>query len=1073
MLVSIGASALDNPLWIRGTAISPDGATLAFTYRGDIFTVPATGGRAHQLTSNSAYDSSPCWSPDGSKIAFRSDREGSDDIYIVDSKGGTARRLTTGSGSETPLAFLNDSTLLFQSSATAAKEVSVPPFMPMTYSLRIDRADARPALYLPLAMPSVDVRPDGTLIYQDKKGYENSLRKHERSSGTSDIWTYDGKDFRKLTSFNGHDLCPRWAEEEGVYYYISEKDGTLNVYRGFTDGRPDIQLTEFKEHPVRNLSAASNGTLAFTWDGEPYVMKPGAKPEKINVSIVTDDYDSDKVKAIRRSGASNMAVSPDGDEVAFVLRGDIYVTSTKYKTTKRITNTPGQERCLDFSADGRTLVYDSDRDGKWQIFTTTIVNPDEKKFAYATELKEELLYSGDNSAQQPLYSPDGKHVAFLDNRTAIMVIDTDTKKVNTALDGKFNYSYSDGDVPFEWSPDSKWLFASYIGTGGWNNQDIVLISRDGKTVVDLTESGYSDVNPRWALDGKALLYSSGKYGMKSQASWGNQSDIMLMVLDGDAWDDFNMTEEEAALKEKAEEDEKEKSDSKDDKNGKKKDKKKDKKSGKKQKAAEETISPDQFDLANRRYRTRRLTDMSNFIGEYYLSKKGDKLYYTASTADGSRALYKRDLKKGETEVLTKGVSGMLVPDRKGENLFVLSYNGMSKVELATGDKKNIEFEAFYDRKPSLEREYIYDHMLTQVREKFYDEKMHGVDWKKYGDHYRKFLPHIDNSRDFAELMSEILGELNASHTGASAYPDGPSMSTAQLGAVFDDNHKGAGLLVAEILPRGPLSKKAAGIEAGDIILAIDGDTIEAGSDYYPMLEGKAGKKVNLLVKKKNGTSKTTAVRPLSGGGLQQLLYQRWVEHNENVVDSISGGKVGYVHVRGMDDSSFRTVYDRLLGRYRNCEAVVVDTRYNGGGWLHNDIALLLGGKEYVRYTPRGHYIGSDPFSQWTKPSVMLVNESNYSDAHGTPYVYQTLGIGEVVGAPVPGTMTAVWWEGQIDPDIVFGIPQVTSIGVKEGHALENHQLNPDVLIYNNPGELIQGKDAQLEGAVRRLMEKLK
>ena len=173
----------------------------------------------------------------------------------------------------------------------------------------------------------------------------------------------------------------------------------------------------------------------------------------------------------------------------------------------------------------------------------------------------------------------------------------------------------------------------------------------------------------------------------------------------------------------------------------------------------------------------------------------------------------------------------------------------------------------------------------------------------------------------------------------------------------------------------------------------------------------------------------------------------------------------------MDTPSYLTTYDRLLGKYRNCDAVVVDTRYNGGGWLHNDIALLLGGKEYVRYMPRGRYVGSDPFSQWTKPSVMLVNESNYSDAHGTPYAYQTLGIGDVVGAPIPGTMTAVWWETQIDPNIIFGIPQVTSMDMN-GNVLENRQLTPDVVIYNQPGEIINGKDAQLEGAVKHLLNKV-
>ena len=319
-------------------------------------------------------------------------------------------------------------------------------------------------------------------------------------------------------------------------------------------------------------------------------------------------------------------------------------------------------------------------------------------------------------------------------------------------------------------------------------------------------------------------------------------------------------------------------------------------------------------------------------------------------------------------------------------------------------------------------------------------------------------------------MSEILGELNASHTGSGHRGNGASLQTAELGAFFDPAYEGDGLKVTEVLPRGPLAAKKVDVKPGDVILSIDGKTIEAGKDYYPLLEGKGGKKTRLEIKRANGKTDFAEIKPMQRWYMSDHLYQRWVEHNQAVVDSLSGGKIGYVHVEGMDGSSFQTVYDQLLGKYRNCDAVIVDTRFNGGGWLHNDIALLLGGKEYVRFMPRGKYIGSEPFSQWTKPSVMLVNESNYSDAHGTPFVYQTLGIGDVVGAPIPGTMTAVWWETQIDPSLYFGIPQVTSVDMK-GNVLENHQLNPDVLIYNNPGDELRGNDAQLAGAVKHLLSK--
>ena len=269
-----------------------------------------------------------------------------------------------------------------------------------------------------------------------------------------------------------------------------------------------------------------------------------------------------------------------------------------------------------------------------------------------------------------------------------------------------------------------------------------------------------------------------------------------------------------------------------------------------------------------------------------------------------------------------------------------------------------------------------------------------------------------------------------------------------------------------------MAAKSAGIDTGDVILSIDGVTIEPESDYLPLLEGKAGKKVRLGVRKPDGKISYATVKPISTGAQSSMAYDRWVERNEQIVDSISGGKIGYVHVQGMNGDSYQVVYDRILGKYRNCDAVVVDTRHNGGGWLHNDLAVLLNGKEYVTFQPRGRKIGHEPFAQWTKPSVMLVDESNYSDAHGSPYTYQYLGIGDVVGAPIPGTMTAVWWETQIDPSLIFGIPQVTNVAV-DGTVLENTQLNPDVIIYNAPADVEKGIDSQREGAVSHLRNKTK
>lgn len=553
-----------------------------------------------------------------------------------------------------------------------SRESSRAPFLNQTWKLDISEPGLRPQLFLSLPMGAASVSESGKVLYQDKKGFENIWRKHERSSGTSDIWLYDNGRFTQLTKFNGHDLNPVWKADGNSFFFISEEDGTLNVYEATADGKSKKQLTKFAKHPVRHLSAAGNGTLAFSWDGDIYTMRPGSEPQKLAVEIIADQYDGDRVKYFTDRGATTMAVSPSGNELAFVIRGDVYVTDAKYKTTKRITDTPAQERYVSFSKDGRTLVYDSDRDGYWQLFTATIQNPDEKQFAYATEIVEEPLYKCATAAQQPVFSPDGNKIAFLEDRTEIRVIDPKTKKVNTALDGKYNYSYTDGDVSFSWSPDSKWLLADYIGIGGWNNTDIALVKADGTEVIDLTESGYSDGNAKWVLGGKAITYHTGKYGMKSQGSWGNQGDILMMALDGEAWDNFNATEEEIALMEKAEKEKKEKEEKA--KEGDKKDKKKGKKDDKKDDKSKDLT----FDLANRKHRMARLTGSSAFVGDYFMNPKGTKFYYVARATEGGYNLMERDLKKGDTKVLIKGVSGGIETDAKGENIFLITGSGLKR-----------------------------------------------------------------------------------------------------------------------------------------------------------------------------------------------------------------------------------------------------------------------------------------------------------------------------------------------------------------------------------------------------------
>lgn len=971
----------------------------------------------------------------------------------MDANGGIPKRVTTNSGSEYPLRWKDNYTIMFKASIMpTAKSIIFAGSYPQVYTVGMD--GGRPKLFSDITMDALDINASGDVIYIDRKGYEDEWRKHHRSPITRDVWLKSGDSFRKLTSFDGEDRDPVWASDGKSFYYLSEQSGTLNVYHRTLDGK-ETQITNHEKNPVRFLSAASDGTLCYGYDGEIYTVRNGGQPQKTAIRIAADTEGKELIRQIRNSGAYNIKLSPNGKEIGFVMHGDVYVTSIEYRTTKQITNTPEQERYIDFSPDGRTIIYDSERNGVWQIYATTMKNKDEKQFAYATELVEERLTQSDQTSFQPKFSPDGKQIAFWENRGTLRVMDAKGKNVKTAMDGKFVYSYSDGDIDFTWSPDSKWLLSSYIGVGGWNNSDIALVNASGNGEIhNLTESGYNESNAKWVLDGKAMLFCSDRAGYRSHGSWGAEYDAYLMFFDLEAYERYRMNKEERALaKENMTEKEK-------------------KKEEKKEEKEKKEMEPLKFDLENCRDRIVRLTVTPSFLGDILLDKDGENIYYNVAFEKGMD-LWHRDLMTGNTELLIKNVgNGEMMFDKSYKEIYLAADGGIKKVTPQSKAVKNIEFEAQFNYQPYKERAYMFDHVWRQVKDKFYDKNIHGVDWEGYRKTYERFLPYINNNHDFQEMLSEMLGELNASHTGARYSGSWASLQTASLGLFFDEDYTGDGLKIAEVIKGSEIACKQTDVKSGCIIEKIDGTEIKAGMDYFPLLDGKIGKPVRLTIRPKSGRSFDVTTKGMSMNAVDDLLYKRWVDRNRQLVDSLSGGRLAYVHVKAMNSESFRTVYRELLSdKNRNREAVIVDDRHNGGGWLHDDLCTLLNGKEYQNFMPRGNYIGRDPFNKWTKPSCVLICEDDYSNGHGFPMVYKTLGIGKLIGTPVAGTMTAVWWETMIDNTMVFGIPQVGCMTL-DGKYAENTQLNPDITVYNTPEDFLNGNDRQLKAAIEEMMKQI-
>jgi Tol biopolymer transport system component/C-terminal processing protease CtpA/Prc len=1046
--------------WMRYPAISPDGKSIAFTFKGDIYKVASSGGTAMPLTTHTANDYAPVWSHDGKQIAFASDRYGNYDIYVISAEGGEAKRLTFHSANETPYTFTaDDKAIIFGAARQDAASNRQFPTGALPELYEVPAAGGRPIQILTTPAENVQTSRDGQfLIYEDRKGQENQWRKHHTSAVARDIWIYDTKagTHTQLTTFAGEDRNAVFADGDKAFYYLSEESGNFNIHKMSLGSGKSQQLTSFKGVPVRFLSSSTTGTLAFGFDGQIYTMaSSGGSPKKVDITVTADNKaNNERIMAVN-NGARDLVVSPTGKEVAFVYRGDVFVNSVEGGGTKRITTTPETETGVEFAPDGKSLIYASERGGKWGIFEARRTRDAEPYFFASTVVREAPVVSNEHQNTHPAYSPDGKELAFLEDRNTLKVLNLATKQTRTLLTDKELFG---GDHNFQWSPDSKWIVFD-LDVPGIAPGEIGLVNADGKSaVVNLTQSGFNDARGKWILGGKAMMWFSNRDGLKSVAQSGQaQQDAYAMFFDRDAWERFRLTKDEFTLVKEA-----------DDKLAKTK--------ADSAKAKADSVRAEKkdlvLDLDGLDARKARLTIASSALGDALVSKDGETLYYLARFEKGLN-LWSTVLRTKETKMLLtlNANGGNMAWDKEQKYIFLLADGSISRIDpsSATVKRDMVAMSGEEALDVDAERAAMFDHVWRRTRDTFYSKGYHGIDWVGLRPVYAKYLPYIGNNFEFAEMMAEMLGELNISHSGATFNQTNPNDdATASLGVFYDQTYTGLGAKVVEVIKDGPLDRHDINIKPGAIIEAVDGNPIVPSKDIAEFLNRKAGK--NVLLSVSDGATKSEyVVKPVPLVDENRLLYARWVKRNADEVDKASNGLLGYVHIPGMNDGAYRTTFEEIMGKYATRKGVVVDTRFNGGGDLVADLAMFLSGKKFFDYTTDTRSTGYEPNFRWTKPTVAMANEANYSDGHCFAYAYKNQKIGPLVGMPTPGTCTFAGWESLQD-GIRWGVP---GVGVKDattGKYLENQQTEPDIKVMNQYGVVAKGKDQQLEAAIAALMK---
>lgn len=1072
----VARAALSEP------SVSPDGMEIAFIAGGDIWTVPAAGGAARLLITHPATESRPLWSPDGKQLAFVSTRSGGGDIYVYDVTSGRISRRTFSDGREQLDAWSRDGAWLYFSSSSG--DISG-----MNDVWRVPARGGQPTQVAAdryaseyWAAPS----PDGkTLAITARGTTSGQWWRHGHSHlDESELWFVRGIDAATPTyerfgdAGNGKDTWPMWSMDGKTIYYMSDRSGQENLWSRAVAGGDAKLLTHFSNGRVLWPQIAADAkSIVFERDFGVWrydVAKGTANEVPITLRGAVSELNAER--QVLSQGFSALAVAPDARKVAFVARGDVFVSAARDAgEATRLTSTTAVEADPAWLPDGRRIVYASNRAKAWNLFVQD-----------AASRTERALTTGASRSYGPRVSPDGKWVAYQRDGQEVRVVGIDGTGDRRVASAQL------GEPPFmnagaiTWSPDSKWIAYAARGTDGFGNVHVVAL--DGTPSKQVSFGADANVGAvQWSPDGTFLLYRS---AMRTETPHIVRVDLVPHTprFREDQYRElFGPTPRDSVPRDTSARtttprDTSARTTTSRDTTG--------------RVATATARKPVTIVFDGIRIRATVLPTAGLEIGAMSISPDGRTLALSA-TAGGQQQLYTWPLdelvRDPQLRALTTSPGGKASvqwsPDSRelwyleGGRITALIVESRVARTIATSAEVEVSFEG--------EKRAIFEQAWSTLANNFFDGTMHGADWTGLAT---RIAPYVEGSRnpdDLRRVLSLMVGELNASHLGVSGpTTGGVVVPMGRLGVRFDrgalearaearGDARAVVYRVSEVIAQGPAA--VAGVRVGDRITAVDGTVLRADVPLDSVLLGKVGRRVTLRVSATAGANgaapveRDVVLQPIPLNQEKDLLYRQWVEERRAYVAKASGGRLGYVHMFDMGQGALDQLYLDLDAENQGREGVVVDVRNNNGGFVNTYAIDVLARRSYLQFTPRGSTVTPARASlgqrSLERPSVLVTNQHTLSDGEDFTEGYRALSLGKVVGEPTAGWIIFTSNVTLLDGTTSLRIP-FTRVTDTKGRDMELHPRPVDVTVVRPVGESYGGRDSQLDAAVQALLATL-